>query len=104
MSKNPAWHSYNETVRKINEEYEKTVKPLRVTLSTEIAETEARINPKIEALQAEKRTIIDGLKDTFSDKVVAAEKKRREAMTTAVNVRNAEIAASREKEALPTSL
>ena len=98
MSKNPAWASYNETVRTINEDYEKTVKPLRVHLSVEIAMTEKRINDKIEPLLLEKRTVISGLQEAFAEKITIADKKRRDAVKVANDVKAAEIAAAHEKE------
>lgn len=96
MSKNPAWAAYNESVRLANDEYEKSIKPLRNTLSTEIAQTEKRFDDQIDPLIVEKRTIITGLKEKYSAEVVAAEKKRNAAIKTAATVRQAEMAAAKE--------
>jgi len=100
MSKNPAWAAYNESVRLANEEYEKSIKPLRNTLSTEIAQTERRFDDKINPLIIEKRTIITGLKDKYSDAVVEAETKRNAAIKTAAAVRQAEMNATKDKVAV----
>jgi hypothetical protein len=97
VSKNPAWNAYNEEVRKINDAYESSVKPLRVTLSKELAATEKKFDAKINPLVLEKRTILDGLKEKYSDEVTASEKTRREAMVRAKEVLNAELKAVREK-------
>jgi hypothetical protein len=100
MSKNPAWNAYNEAVRKANEDYEATIKPLRISATKEIAVTEKRFDDQIEPLIAEKKTLVQGLKDTYSNKVVETEKARREAVKRAADVRNVELAAAKETAAI----
>lgn len=95
MSKNPAWNAYNESTRKINEEYEATVKPLRTALSKDIAATEKKLDAKIEPLLLEKKQLVEKLKADFGDKITEAEKTRRTAMTQAQKVLNAERSALR---------
>ena len=95
MSKNPAWNACNEATRKANEEYESSVKPLRVTLAKDIRETEKRFDEQIVPLQIEKKENIDMLKNEYSDKVMEAEAKRRKAVKVAHDVLNAELAAAR---------
>jgi hypothetical protein len=97
MSKNPAWNAYNESVRKISEEYEAEVKPLRVKLSADLAKEERRFDDKINPLVMEKGVVLGGLKDAYSKKVADAEKKRREAVNRAQAVLNAELAAAKNK-------
>ena len=98
MSKNPAWAAYGETVRTINDDYERTVRPLRFQLGTEIAKVEKRINEQIEPLLLEKRTVITGLQEVFAEKITVADKIRRDAVKVAGDVKTAEIAAAHEKE------
>lgn len=93
MSKQPAWNAYNKAVLEANEEYDKSVKPLRVKLSDELAATEKRFSDKIEPLILERDTITKKLKESYSDKVMEAEKKRRDAIKRAHDVRVAELSA-----------
>ena len=98
MSKNPAWNAYNESVRTINEEYEKEIKPLSRELSEDIAETEARFDAKINPLVIEKRNIVKKLQDNYTEQVIAAETIRRNAIARAHSVRNAELEAAKSEQ------
>lgn len=91
MSKNPAWGTYNETVRKVNDEYDRTMKPLRVELSNDIAEVEARLDKKINPLLLEKRGAVEGLKGNFQIEAEKATKTRNDAVKRARVVLDAEI-------------
>ena len=97
MSKNPAWNAYNESVRKINEDYESKVRPLRVALSTKITDTEKRFDAKIEPLVREKKKLVENLKTDYTDKVTEAEKERTRAIKAARDVLNAELAAKKDE-------
>ncbi len=97
MSKNPAWNAYNEKHREIkaNEAYEDEIKPIRAALSSSLAETERRINPKIEALVEERTTIVDKLKSDYADKVHEIVKERNAEVARAHKVLNAELDAAK---------
>ncbi len=91
MSKNPAWGTYNDTVRKVNADYDATMKPLRVELSNDIAEIEARLDKKINPLLLEKRNAIEGLKENFKTESAKANEKRNSDIKRARVVLDAEI-------------
>ena len=95
MSKNPAWNAYNEKGREINEEYEKTVRPLRIKLGSELATIEKRFDDKIRPLVLERETLLGGLKDKYAEQVKEAEEKRQKAIKVAHNVLTAELAAGK---------
>lgn len=97
MSKNPAWNAYNETVRKLNEEYELAVVPLRKSLSANLAQTEKKYEDLIMPLMAERKTIVEELKIEYVEAVQEHEVKRRKAVKVAHEVLQAEISAFNEK-------
>lgn len=96
MSKNPAWNAYNEEVRKINEAYEATVKPLRVALSADLDETNVRFFNKINPLTQERDKILAGLKKDYTEQVSKSEKLRTDAMKRAHAVLKAELEAKKQ--------
>lgn len=101
MSKNPAWGTYNETVRNINAEYDRTMKPLRVELSNDIAGVEERLDKKIRPLILEKQNAVAGLKSNFVIEADKATEKRNADIKRARVVLDAEIKGRKEPETAP---
>lgn len=97
MSKNPAWNAYNEAVRQANQDYEDVIKPLRVKVSEDIKIAEDRFKKKIDPLIQERDKVLFDLKEAYSDKVGATEDIRSAAVKRAADVRNAELAAAKDK-------
>ena len=97
MSKNPAWHAYNEATRKLNEEYEATVKPLRQKLGNEIESVETKFKAKISPLTLERDTIIGKLQKDYTEAVIKETKGRNDAITRARKVLDAELSAQKEE-------
>lgn len=93
MSKNPAWNAYNETVRKLNEDYENAVVPLRKSLRENLTKTEAKYEGLIAPLLKERKAIVEELQVEYAESVVEHEVARRKAVKVAHDVLQAEIAA-----------
>ena len=93
MSKNPAWNAYNETVRKLNEDYEAQVVPLRKALRENLTKTEAKYEGLIAPLLKERKAIVEELQIEYAEAVVEHEVSRRKAVKVAHDVLQAEIAA-----------